>query len=80
MNPQQQFHEEVTAELAFIRNLLVEKNQARQLDTWNTGDSLGMTGKNGAWKKHGPRPRAGAGDPAGRYHPPAGHLLRQIHL
>ena len=28
MNPQQQFHEEVTAELAFIRNLLVEKNQA----------------------------------------------------
>ncbi len=47
------------------RVLLVEKNQTRELDTWNTGDSLGMTGKKGAWTKHGPRPKAGDGVVAG---------------
>lgn len=47
------------------RVLLVEKNEARELDTWNTGDVLGMTGKKGAWKAQGPRPKAGDGVVAG---------------
>ena len=47
------------------RVLLVEKNEARELDTWNTGDFLGMTGKKGAWKKQGPRLKAGDGVVAG---------------
>ena len=43
------------------RVLLVEKDTRRSLDTWNTPNFLGLTGKNGAWTTHGGQRNAGAG-------------------
>ena len=43
------------------RVLLVEKSQTLKLDTWNTPDFLGLTGKNGAWTTHGGAEEAGDG-------------------
>ncbi len=43
------------------RVLLVEKSHNLKLDTWHTPEFLGLTGKNGAWTKHGGKNHAGAG-------------------
>lgn len=43
------------------RVMLLDKSRNLQLDTWNTPDFLGLTGKNGAWTKHGGEARAGDG-------------------
>ncbi|GAA4706192.1 hypothetical protein GCM10023349_25270 [Nocardioides conyzicola] len=43
------------------RVLLLEKSQTLKLDTWHTPKFLGLTGKNGAWTKHGGAKKAGAG-------------------
>ncbi|WP_193604949.1 S8 family peptidase [Nocardioides dongkuii] len=60
------FAAQLTAEQAMDlatdrRVLAIEKDVARELDTWRSPDFLGMTGKNGAWTKFGGQKRAGAG-------------------
>lgn len=47
------------------RVLLVAEDEARQMDTWSTPDSLGLTGKRGEWKEAGNRNKAGAGTVVG---------------
>ena len=42
--------------------LLVQKDERQHLDTWNTPQALGLSGKTGAWKQEaGGRGKAGAG-------------------
>jgi subtilisin family serine protease len=41
--------------------LLIQKDQLVHADTWNTPNFLGLTGKNGAWTKHGGQKHAGDG-------------------
>ncbi|HYF73496.1 MAG TPA: S8 family serine peptidase [Nocardioides sp.] len=43
------------------RVLLLEKSKNLQLQTWNTPEFLGLSGKNGAWAQHGGEARAGDG-------------------
>ncbi|WP_156391147.1 MULTISPECIES: S8 family serine peptidase [unclassified Nocardioides] len=43
------------------RVLLVEKSQTLKPDTWHSPKFLGLTGKNGAWTRHGGQAKAGAG-------------------
>ncbi|GAW50198.1 MULTISPECIES: S8 family serine peptidase [unclassified Nocardioides] len=43
------------------RVLLVEKSTNMKVDTWHTPTFLGLTGKNGAWAKHGGENHAGDG-------------------
>ena len=43
------------------RVLLVEKSRNYKLDSINTADTLGMTGKHGAWRMHGGEANAGSG-------------------
>lgn len=43
------------------RVLLVTRDTRRSMDTWNTPNFLGLTGRNGAWTTHGGQRRAGAG-------------------
>lgn len=46
--------------------LLVSKDEARSLDTWNTPEHLGLSGSKGAWEQGaGGRSRAGAGTVVG---------------
>jgi hypothetical protein len=53
---------EQALELATDRRvLLVTEDTARKLDTWNTPNFLGLTGRRGAWTTHGGQRRAGAG-------------------
>ena len=47
------------------RVLLVAKDVKREMDTWETPDSLGLTGRRGAWKESGNRKKAGAGTVVG---------------
>ncbi len=47
------------------RVLTVAPDVARKLNTWNTPDFLGMTGKQGAWAQHGGKRNAGAGTVVG---------------
>lgn len=43
------------------RVLLVEKSRTLKLDTWRSPRFLGMSGRSGAWKRHGSRASAGSG-------------------
>jgi subtilisin family serine protease len=43
------------------RVLLIQKDELVHGDTWNTPSFLGLTGKNGAWTKHGGQKQAGDG-------------------
>lgn len=43
------------------RVLVVAKDEARHLDTWNTPEFLGLAGKKGAWAQHGGQDKAGDG-------------------
>ncbi|MDF1604336.1 S8 family serine peptidase [Nocardioides sp. YIM 152315] len=43
------------------RVLLVEKSRTLHLDTWRSPKFLGLTGRDGAWARHGGRGEAGAG-------------------
>ncbi len=43
------------------RVLVVERDIARKVDTWNTPGALGLSGKNGVWEQNGGRAKAGAG-------------------
>lgn len=47
------------------RVLLLTEDVARETDTWETGDSLGLTGKNGQWNRYGNRHKAGSGTVVG---------------
>lgn len=61
------FSAELTGRQAFkLANdrdvLLVQKDERQHVDTWNTPDLLGLSGKTGAWKQQaGGRGKAGAG-------------------
>ncbi len=47
------------------RVLLVERDQLRYGDTWNTPELLGLSGKKGVWARYGGQKRAGAGTVVG---------------
>jgi subtilisin family serine protease len=60
------FSAELTGKQAFElssdrRVLMVQQDEVVHGDTWNTPKFLGLTGKNGAWTKHGGQRHAGAG-------------------
>lgn len=60
------FVADLTKEQAFDlstdrRVLLVEKSRTLRLTTWHSPDFLGLTGRHGAWARHGGRDGAGAG-------------------